>query len=62
MVLGEREETIGDYYTYQEQRDLERYKRFINSSAYDDVRKAEEDISKPLTLEKLRKRSAEHDN
>lgn len=62
MSLGEREGTIEDYSTYQEPRDLENYKSFLNSSAYDEVRKVETELDNPLTLEKLRKRNAEHDN
>lgn len=56
--------TIIDYTLYQEQRDLENYKRFINSSAYDDIKDVEEQMTyqKKLTLNMLRKRSMEHDD
>lgn len=55
---------IEDYSLYQEQRDLENYKRFINSSAYDDVKDVEKGMTyqKKLTLNMLRKRSMEHDD
>lgn len=32
---------IEDYSIYQEKKDLESYRRFMNSSAYDEVRKVE---------------------
>ena len=60
--LSEREGAIEDYSTYQEPRDLENYKSFLNSSAYDEVREVKTELDNPLTLEKLRKRNVEHYN
>lgn len=62
VSLGEREGTIEDYSVYQERKDLERYKEFLNSSAFDEVRGTETDVDSPMTLEKLKKRSGEHDS
>ena len=53
--LGERSGHIEDYTLYQEKRDLERYRSFMNSSAYDDVRDAEKRLNgKKLVRRKLR--------
>lgn len=62
VSLSEKYGAIEDYSGYQEQRDLENYKSFINSSAYDDVKEAESEIEKQLTLIKLRKISGMHDD
>lgn len=62
VSLGDREGTIEDYSAHQERKDLEHYKEFLNSSAFDEVKGAETDVSSPMTLAKLRKRSGEHDN
>lgn len=51
-----------DYYENQEQKDLKNYKRFINSSAYDDIREVESGIGKQLTLSSLRKISSMYDD
>ena len=42
--ISERGGFIPDYSENQEQRDLKRYKRFMNSSNYDDIRNAEAEI------------------
>jgi len=42
--ISEKDGFIPDYSKNKEQRDLERYKRFINSSSYDDIRDAETEI------------------
>jgi len=47
--------SIEDYSPYQEQRNLEKYKIFLSSFAYDDIKEAEFEIAKTLTLTKLRK-------
>lgn len=62
VSLGEREGTIEAYSLYQERKDLENYKEFLNSSAFDEIRGGETDVDSPMTLEKLRKRSGEHDS
>lgn len=62
VSLSEKYGTIEDYSEYQEQRDLENYKSFINSSAYDDVKDVESEIGKQLTLSNLRKISGMHDD
>lgn len=62
VSLGEREGTIEDYSLYQERNDLENYKKFLNSSAFDEIREVETDVDSPMTLEKLRQRSGEHDS
>ena len=62
VSLSEKYGTIEDYSEYQEQRDLENYKNFINSSAYDDIKESESLIEKQLTLTKLRKIGAMHDD
>lgn len=41
VSLEEKYGTIEDYMQYQERKDLESYRRFLNSSAYDDVKEAE---------------------
>lgn len=41
VSLEEKYGTIEDYTHYQEIKDLESYRRFLNSSAYDDVKEAE---------------------
>ncbi len=51
-----------DYSKNQEQKDLEYYKRFINSSAYDDIREVEVEMGKTLTLSKLGKISSMRDD
>lgn len=63
ISCSERFGTIEDYTQYQEQKDLNNYKTFINSSAYDDIKEAESEIShqKKLTLKDLRKTSAQHE-
>ena len=38
VSLGEKYGTIEDYSQYQEQKDLESYRKFLNSSAYDDIK------------------------
>lgn len=66
VSLSEKSGSIEDYSEHQEQRDLEKYKSFINSSAYDEVKEEEssieEEIGEPLTLAKLRKISGMHDD
>lgn len=62
VSLGEREGTIEDYSLHQERKDLEHYKEFLNSSAFDELKGTEIDMSSPMTLTKLRKRSGEHDS
>ncbi len=62
VSLNEKYGTIKDYFEYQEQRDLENYKKFINSSAYDDIKETESEIEKTLTLTNLRKISSMHDD
>lgn len=42
--LSERDGLISDYSKGQEQRDLELYKSFMNSSSYDDIRDAEAEM------------------
>lgn len=41
VSLGEKYGTIEDYSQYQERKDLENYRKFLNSSAYDDVKESE---------------------
>lgn len=41
VSLGEKYGTIEDYSQYQEQKDLESYRKFLNSSAYDDIKEKE---------------------
>lgn len=62
VSLSEKYGTIEDYSKCQEQRDLENYKSFINSSAYDDIKETESEIGKKLTLINLRKISGMHDD
>lgn len=62
VSLSEKTGTIENYSEYQEQRDLENYKRFIQSFAYDDIKEVEEEIGKTLTLTNLRKISSMHDD
>lgn len=62
VSLSEKDGTIEDYSKYQERIDLERYKSYINSSAYDDIREYESKKQKKLTLTDLRKISAMHDD
>lgn len=64
ITSSERFGSIEDYSEYQEQKDLKNYKSFINSSAYDDVKKVETEMGhqKILTLDYLRKRGAQHDD
>lgn len=62
VSLEEKYGSIEDYSEYQEQRDLENYKHFINSQAYDDLKEAESEIGEQLTLSKLRKISSMHDD
>lgn len=53
--LSEKGETIEDYSAYQEKRDLERYKKFLNSFAYDDITVIESECSNLLILGKIKK-------
>ena len=55
--------TIENYSSYQEQKDLNNYKRYLNSSAYDSEREIEERMTPPkqLTLSYIRRIGAEHD-
>lgn len=62
VSLSEKEGTIEDYSVYQEQNDLEKYRSFINSSAYDDIKETEPEMGKQLTLTNLRKISGMHDD
>ncbi len=62
VSLSEKYGTIEDYSEYQEQRDLESYKNFINSFAYDDIKETESEIEKQLTLTNLRNISGMHDD
>ena len=63
---AERGGHLEDYYISQEKKDLENYRTFMNSSAYDDVRMAESEITsedlKNPTLVLLRKIGAYHDD
>lgn len=47
---AEKDGSIEDYTVYQEQKDLETYRRFLSSFAYDDVKEAEEKIKKPTLM------------
>ena len=60
---SERFGSIEDYSVYQEQKDLKNYKTYLNSSAYDFEREAEERMhsSKQLSLSYLRRIGGEHD-
>lgn len=64
ITCSEKFGTIEDYSIDQQQRDLKEYLSFINSSAYDDIKEAESEISpqKKLTINDLRKISAQHDD
>ncbi len=64
ITSDEKFGSIEDYTLSQEQRDLKRYKEFINSSAYDDLKDIEVEISKEkkLTLNTLGKRSIKNDS
>ncbi len=62
VSLSEIYGTVENYSEYQEQRDLENYKSFINSSAYDDIKKFETGIPRRLTLSNIRKISSMHDD
>ena len=62
VSIGERFGSIEDYSEHQEQKDLENYKRFINSSAYDFIRDEEDEVNKQLTLLKLRQINSYHDD
>ena len=55
--------SIEDYSIYQEQKDLNNYKKYINSSAYDMEREIENKITTPrqLTLSYIRKIGGEHE-
>lgn len=66
-TCSERFGKIEDYSELQEQKDLKRYYHFINSSAYDDIKNAESELTlnennKKLTLTLLRKISSYHDD
>lgn len=47
---AEKDGSIEDYTVYQNQKDLETYKSFLSSFAYDDVKEAEEQIKKPTAM------------
>lgn len=49
VSLSEKYGSIEDYSECHEHRDLKRYKRFINSSAYDDVKEVKSQVVKRLT-------------
>lgn len=51
---SEKSGTIEDYSKYQEQSDLARYRRFISSSAYDEIKEVETKMPKKLTFSNLR--------
>ena len=63
---AERGGHLEDYYVSQEKKDLESYRAFMNSSAYDDVRLAESEITpeelKNPTLVLLRRIGGYHDD
>lgn len=63
---SERGGHIEDYSISQEKKDLERYKHFMNSSAYDDIRAVETEITveemKKPTLMLIRKIGRYHDD
>lgn len=59
---SEKDGTVEDYSEYQEKKDLEKYKNFINSSAYDDIKEIESKITKQLTFTNVRKISGMHDD
>ena len=62
VSAAEKFGSIEDYSEYQEQKDLERYKSFINSSAYDFIRDTEDEVNKQLTLIKLRQISSYYED
>lgn len=41
ITESERMGAIDDYSIYQEKKDLESYKRFMNSSSYDEIKKVQ---------------------
>ncbi len=55
-------ETHEDYSEDQEQKDLKRYKSFINSSQYDDVKEVESEMGRKLSLNNLREIISFHDD
>lgn len=62
VSLSEKYASIEDYSEYQEQKDLESYRRFLNSFAYDDIKEIETQIGKKLALSNVRKIGGIHDN
>lgn len=55
-------ETHEDYSIDQEQKDLKRYKSFINSSQYDDIKEVESEMGRKLSLNNLREIISFHDD
>ena len=62
--ISERDGFIPNYSEGQEKRDLENYKSFINSSAYDDIRDVESEmgIEKQEVSSYIRKIGALHED
>lgn len=63
ISFSERLGTINDYSGFQEQRDLENYRMFMNSSAYDSIKDVGNEMppQKKITLNCLRKIGLQHE-